>query len=519
MKKWIVILLLVLQIPMLTSAQNNALRRKVHLAALQAMDEYESMFNLKSDKYDKFIGQFVSENALVYNDLLGKSFEQNMTAKQYADLLVNSKEFFDVHIYNIKRGDLLRTPDGWELPVEFQKDVIYTDSKGVLFSSPEFYGASYDIKINYLYDSEQDRCYIRSIEGGVKSDNRLPKDYDVIVRVNKFNKNKMLKNSSRVYNLVTYGDGKKLDFNSVNQAFVPGNLSTRGFRADLQTWEADTYIRKKLDKTTGMYSLKANRKMGRIKLRYGMTAGNAFHVDNEHDYSNVSSKSSEYGVDLGLVFGSITRTRFGIFVGAAMNEGSIMFVNNSVVVAATSYETYTEVERLENQKQQFNFSDLSAQCYFNFEHSIINRLAINWTVGAKSYLNFDSGLGVYTVDQVGADVWVEDDGTTYETINTRQPLSFDSFSNYAGKLSRALLPISVVGTLGVNVFITRSIMVNIKAGYEYGFSEYVDFSNQGEFNNLQSTDVGIGATAPFVSSFSASRRGIWVEGGLTFKFF
>lgn len=524
MKKWIILLLLALQVPMLTWAQSNIIRRKVNMAALLALEEYESTFNITDEKYNQFLGQYVSENSLVYNDLLGKSFKSTLTAKEYADLLVNSQELYAVKIMDIKKGDLVRTPDGWEVPVEFKKEVIYTDSLGVLFSSTEFYGAYYDIKINYLYDAEQDRCLIRSIEGNVDSDQKLPEKYDVILRTRDTTKNGELKASSLVYDRVTYNGGKYLRFNSANQAFVPDSLTTRGFQADLQTWEADTYIRKKLDKETGMMSLKANRKTGRIKLRYGMTVGNNAYAITASDYGNVSvpkvsSKSSEYGVDLGLVFGSTKRTKFGLFVGAALNESSMMFTRDTLLVSLTDYETYTAIDRLLNQQQEFKASDISAQAYMNFEHRIINRLSVNWSIGVKGYLNEDFYVGGYTVDKASADRFVGDDGVTYESETSYQSLAFDSFYDREGAVEVTSWPISLVGTLGFNVFITRSIILNLKAGYEYGLSEVVSYTNKCDANNLQTVDNSLVAIAPFVNSFTAKRRGIWIEGGLTFKFF
>ena len=55
MKKWIILLLLALQVPMLTWAQSNIIRRKVNMAALLALEEYESTFNITDEKYNQFI--------------------------------------------------------------------------------------------------------------------------------------------------------------------------------------------------------------------------------------------------------------------------------------------------------------------------------------------------------------------------------------------------------------------------------------------------------------------------------
>lgn len=512
MKKLIILAHLILMLPLMSVAQNE-LRYKVNMALLQAIDDYENTLNLSEEKYSTFIGQFESLNTPVYNDLLGLSFSQNLTAEQYGRLLVNANHLFNVKLLDVKAGEISQSPDGWEVPVRFSKEVEYTDDRGVLFSSTEFYGKYYDIVVNYVYDENQDRCYIKSISGSVDSDKRLPENYIVVQRPegNKYR--------TRVYDKVIYQD-TTLSYNRANQTFLPANLSTKGFYPDLKTWEDDTFIRQVRDKQTGMTRLKANRKTGRFKMRFGTTIGNAFKVDNASDYSDVKSRSMEYGVDLGLVFSSTKVTRFGLFIGAALNESSMQFINDTVQLSVTTNGAFRTYNRMLDQKQEFSFSDISFQAYMNFEHRVIDRLSINWSLGMRAYLNQDYKLGNYDVVLSTAEQSLDENGELYEIETNRNPLHFTSFSEDNGMMDFKSLSLSAIGTLGVNAFVTRSISVNAKFGYELGIDDYNSFTNNSRsYKNLLIDANGIVATRPFVYNFNAKRQGVWFEAGITFKFF
>lgn len=198
----------------------------------------------------------------------------------------------------------------------------------------------------------------------------------------------------------------------------------------------------------------------------------------------------------------------------------MQFINDTVQLSVTTNGAFRTYNRMLDQKQEFSFSDISFQAYMNFEHRVIDRLSINWSLGMRAYLNQDYKLGNYDVVLSTAEQSLDENGELYEIETNRNPLHFTSFSEENGMMDFKSLSLSAIGTLGVNAFVTRSISVNAKFGYELGIDDYNSFTNNSKsYDNLIKDANGMIATRPFVYNFNAKRQGIWFEAGITFKFF
>ena len=72
-------------------AQQNtiALQRRIIDEAISTIEDYETYATISDDEIRySFVDLFVSEEAQVYNDLLGLSFQNTLTAREYSQLLV-----------------------------------------------------------------------------------------------------------------------------------------------------------------------------------------------------------------------------------------------------------------------------------------------------------------------------------------------------------------------------------------------------------------------------------------------
>lgn len=553
--------LLVLFVGVSAQQLSNADRRAMNIALLQAIDKYEFTCAVHSGNAEDFVALFESSSLNIYNDLLGLSSAKTLPVKQYAELLKSKANRVDIDIIDVKRRDFAYDGNVWTVAVEFLKRISYENSQNIIFSSNAYFGAPHRIIAEYVYnpnaENEDERFVIKSLQGSVDSDKpMLPEQYDVIL----FNKNigkeseSVIEKMQKTYTNVRYnrgvtrgrlGEGSHLEFDDYGQAFVPCNMTTKGYKAikyGYSTWDEDIFLHR--HREDNIVSLTSKRKVLRLKFRGGATIGNAFSVNNlvmngGIENYNIKSFATEAGLDFGVMFKASKRggTRMGFFLGAAYCYSTLSFnvgeYQYAYKDADCSGAVYERNYRLTNIKQGYVFKDIAIPLYMSFEHRLARRLSLNWALGAKMYYNLASETTYY---KMNADVWGDygtyvnygDSGNNNDEFGMNQIFWIKDYIETPENVSTKTLSFSAIGTLGFNIFLSRSIILNLNVGYEYGVSRYGSYNEKGQ---IQLGSIGYNpiiyvrdkqsarecATAPMAYKFDLRRQGIWAGLGLTIK--
>ena len=503
------VLAIALLLPFIMFSQTSDVRYKINFALLQAIEDYESLINLNEDRMSRYLDMFESPQTRVYNDLLGLSYKKTLTAQEYGNVVIEADNFIKSKIISVKKGKITEVPGGYEVVVSFGKSMEYTDNRGALYSASEFYGEIYAIDITYVYNPELDRCLIREITGHVKSDKVLSENHIVLQR------DTSRKKSNSLYSDVSFNGGQHLEFNSVNQMFLPDNLKYDGFNPDIKVSDSDIYL-KPVTTSTGLTELKFSRRRARLGFYYGMSLFNDLNFDNKDIYKAVKSSASEYGVQLGVMFGTAKKTRAGFTLGAGKSSGKMRFIGNGEIIESTDHADYTTITMMTNRYQEMSYSHNTASFAFNIISNFTPRIAMNIDFMYKVYLN-----GIYDIDKYNftctlLDRFTDIDGTYYDSVIESRDYSYDSYMSQDWELVAEEMPMTVAASLGMSYFLTRSLYVSAKVGYEIGISEHFTIKNPSEAGAFDTDSEK--AISPLITSGTATKGAPWLQIGLTVKF-
>ena len=139
------------------------------------IEEYERYASLYDDDAEYYFGELFEENATITSDMIGSpSYLQEITASQYINQLRTYSKNTTTSIKDVAKGKMNFTNGKWHIPVSFRKSLSYIDPDGYIFSIADFYSKDFSVVMNIVYDEEEDRCLISSIDGSVSSDKKFP---------------------------------------------------------------------------------------------------------------------------------------------------------------------------------------------------------------------------------------------------------------------------------------------------------------------------------------------------------
>ena len=142
--------------------------------AISTIEDYESFATVSDDETQyNFVNLFTNENSQVYNDLLGISSGESLTAKDYSNKLNEGLRNKKATIKNIKKERMWYENDSWRVKFSFDKTLSYTNKCGIYFSSKEFYDEEYHLVATLIYDERLRKCKIETITGSVDSQRKL----------------------------------------------------------------------------------------------------------------------------------------------------------------------------------------------------------------------------------------------------------------------------------------------------------------------------------------------------------
>lgn len=492
-----------------------ALERGFLLNALRLIENYDNYSDMTDyEEASNFLDLFGSDSLMIYNDLLGFSEKDAITVREYANLLVQRGHSPKIDVKNITHGNVYSDNESWLVDINFDKSLLYTDVNGVLLSSKEYYeGADHKIKVTVAMDKLNGRIYIKSLDGRIDSDiERLPENYAVVQYTSPRDREVMC-------------NGKKMVFNSFDQALIPGNP-----KFTYSDDDANMTIIKKQD-AGEFYSFKFRPTHWRVKPRVEIALGDFYDFGD----GGKGGSSINFGVDVGYIFPSPGRIKFGVFLGVALSSSSMDFsmggldysYQTSGGVADVDGDDYVRHYKFSRVEQSVKVLDFIIPAYFDIDFRAARTYSIYLQAGFKNHMNLSSKTndvkavadiwGVYP--QYGNLVidgpWGDDNSVNYNNFGKGR--EFNSVSD----TERPLKPFTVDAFcgFGVRVKLTGRILLDIGANYQFSFMQINEGTVSGA-EELVSYTVNEGEKlgSLFNSYEKVFRRAFNVNAGVMYKF-
>lgn len=520
MKKVLLIVGLLCVVHSVTMAQTltNRERRRIKTEVLNTIEQYESTFTIHSEsaKY-RFLELFDNVRSRIYCDLMDYYSEDGkIEVDTYVELL-SQKQLVESEVRNLVCSAPEWRDGGWHVKASFQKQMNYRDEHDVWFSTEEYFGNAHAIDMDLVYDPDERRCFITSIDGSLETIKpRLPQRFKVVQYA-----------SERDLEVMT--DTARLHFNDFGQAFAgTGKLKARN--VDLRI-KYDTLAKaSNYDKV----KLKYNKTPWRARLRYGYALDGVYEISSPVQFSEQTSTAYEMGLDLGITFGK--RTKFAIYSGIALQESELTFgldrFQYAYMVSSQSMNDDLLTGGAKHEKtRQYNiavsegvkYSNLVVPVLLGFEHCWGRGFHFTWNVGAKFY--FSKEIQYMPFHVTGSIVQQQTNTSTEQIKIDRDFTDFLVPSSYVPENV-----ISLYGTAGFNINLVRQIvLLNLRVGCEYGMDN-IHTSNENEMYKKNSGSQGIYpliyservgddvAVRSFMDCVSFKRQSLWLEAGLMFKF-
>lgn len=508
MKRYLAfILLLLLTVPAGAQSLTHGQERHINGLVLTLLENYEQeSLALESGYTASFLDLFQSPDSPVWCDFMGSpDYGTTISASDYAAFATLGVRSAAITLKDVTKSRLRFQDGAWQTQVRVSKSQDFMDENEILFSSSEFYeGKDYDLTLTIVYDEEEDRCLIRSIDGAIDSDKQFPSGFYQVIQKNETTPEQL------------YASGKPVQFNSFGQAFNTGKLSTRNDDVTLRQRKLLSNDRYELI----TYDLVP--RYFRARLRYGFTLGDAYKVTSPVSFSSIKSKGSEMGLDLGVSIAHSGRTSFSFYTGAALSKSSLSMevqgVNYSYEAADQMDNIYYRSYQIQSATETLQYQDIAVPLYLSVEAGLASFVRLTFDLGVKGYYNWKTEWSPY---HVKATVTGNSKYDKFDRID-------DDFTRFIdpGKYNRRAYDLSVVGGLGLDFRIWRIIYIYGKASYEYGIFESFSSSktewynkDSGEFpivyNSVAGEEV---ARRSFIQCISFSRRAFWLNVGLMFKF-
>lgn len=522
--------------PMLVVAQRltPVQRYKMNLRILELVDTYEgSLRTSRSFPFSKAKRRFMSlysnvKDSLVYSDIMDFRPGALMSAEEYAKQL-EMRQHLMCAISNLSKGDYVFKNGKWYVALTMDKTVTYfvanesnvsdPPKSMVYFSSADYYKQPYKITIHCSYDPQKDIARIESVDGEINSSvPMLPDDFLVVQR-----------SGTKADRIKIKGaPGDSLSFNSEGQAFVAREL--------IESWHEDVIIKEELIAKAQTFShVKLNYKTihWRAKLRFMTTLGSAFKVQSGSTLESDKNSAIEIGADIGYTFPLGKASTMGIYTGLGISMSTLQLKLSQPLeygygMSDANAVRYTRKYTIASATEGVKYTDLVIPLYLNFDHKLSKKLYLNWSVGAKFYVNGSVKVTPYTV--AGDVKAVYDNG---KVVSDRKQDAIGALNGvydrflYPGSYTRGATDMSLLGGIGLSYDIFKGkLLAFAKFGYEYGLAP-VHESMVSEYYNVgqrlypivySGKAKGEIATRSLFNCASFSRQAAWLEIGLTCKF-
>jgi len=381
MKKIIYILLLLVGTPAVLISQNlsNAQRRQMMMDLLELIEDYEFYSQLSDGKDEEFIKLFQNENVAIYNDLLGLSVAETLPVKDYVAILKEKADFSEIEMKNIICKEIYLSNNKWLARISFDKKVKLIDKCDITFDSKEYYQADHKVEFVASWDSVNRECKIVSLTGYINSDaEKLPENY-------------MVFKQSHPNDSLLLCNGKNIHFDSWNQAFLARNAEF--------TYPADQDMKLFLiDDTLGcnIVTMEYRPTRWRLKPHVDFQMGDAFNIETVNDNAiQTSSSSFGWGVDVGYVYPTEKKLKWGLFFGLGFQKSELSL---SIPTMAYAYyagpqadvdgDKYIRHYSMKDTKYSTELKEIYIPFYVDMDYRINNYLSVYADAGLKIYAGY-----------------------------------------------------------------------------------------------------------------------------------
>ncbi len=522
-------------LPMSVAAQQltPAQKYKMNLRVLELAEAYESSLRTsRSFPFSKSKRKFISlyantEDSLVYSDMMDFRPGEQISVQDYVAQL-ETRQHLMCAISNLNKGDYVFRDGKWYFELVMDKSVTYfvsneskvpeLEKSMVYFSSQDYYKKPYKIILNCSYDPKTEVARIESVDGEINSSIPiLPNNFLVVQHSDESISRLKIKGAP----------GDSLSFNSEGQAFVAREWIQSNHEDVVIT--ADTIANAQ---TFSHVRLKYRTTHWRAKLRFMTTLGSAFSVKSNETINHEKNSAMEVGVDIGYTFPMGQRSTMGVYAGLGFSMSTLHLKFSQPTeygyrMSDLDGMRYNRQYTITSASEGLKYTDLVVPLYINFDHKLYNKLYLNWSVGAKVYVNGTTKIDPYTV--VGDVKAVYEDG---RVVSERESDAIGSFSGvydrflYPYSYTRGAIDMSIVGGIGLSYNINGGLLAFVKFGYEYGLAPIHDASafdyqdiDQRIYPIVYSSKANQNiATRSLINCVSFNRQSMWLELGLTYKF-
>lgn len=470
---------------------NTVLERQIIESALHTIEDYEASATLSDDDaYYSLLDLFVSDEAMIYNDLLGTTTSKALPLKEYIKVQKSGLRNIIINFKDINRDDIWYGDDGkWHIVFRLNKLVSYSTECGVYLSSADYYGSPYTEKMQLVYNDAQKTCKIEKIEGSVDSRRApLDKDYFVLIQNDK-NRDKNV--------IITDQEGGVIpvSFNKHGQMLLPSKLDIqRAFSYP------DTDVSTRVNVEPQCHTVTLDYKSRRWKLRpnIGIGLGDNYHLELSDDVFTAQSSGFEFGLDFGYTFPSQSRLKTSLNFGLGMATSAI-----KLDMQETDYNYHDRYYDIDGDdyirhyqgvagSQRLTASHLAVPVYIDFEGRISPYVSAYFNVGAKAYMKIhenNSDLAISKKNVYG--VYPQ-----YDNLKIDYRWGFNAFSReqtfdkatYA-EASMSTFALDMMGGAGLRVRPVQSVPFLIDLGLSYQYS-VVDFWSAAYYNlNTGSSNI------------------------------
>lgn len=493
--------------------------------ALTMIEDYETLSAVSDEEaYYSFMELFNDEDLLIYNDLLGSSDKRMITVKEYADYQMNNAKNKQVFCTNIKKNRFWEDDGIWKVEYSFEKVSSYANKCGVYFSSRDFYGETYNMKMIVAYSEDTEKCTIESLTGDIQSTKKLAPNFYTFQK------------TSNSDNSLKY-KGKDIKFNSYGQSFLDSDVDKEQFSC----YDPDFLPLPQVDSQCRFVTMNYKARRMMIKAHYDMGLGKAFAFNENSSEVDSKASSNSFGVDFGYFFPSKSICKVGLFAGIGMTQTKMdmSYSNNDY-----SFRTNQDIDGDEyirhytnlSMTQEIKMTDVNIPVYLDFNFRTSQYLTVYFDLGVRANLNLSNNMDASAkVDYVYGVYPKYDDlllngNWGYNGFGKVQLSNVDLSNNDIADISK--FTADAFGGAGIRIFIPKTTLaVDLGANYTFGFMDVVKASSDplnlkgtGTYNNalIYNTMSGSSSTEHVRSLTEAvngiSRQGLKLCIGLAYKF-
>lgn len=486
------------------SAQNvpNHVKRKMNLAVLDMLEKMEkvSTFSSPSDAAE-FVAMFRDPDSQICNDLIGLHDGPTISPADYASALGRMNDvsvvFTDVEksLPYIHAGSLC-------VKVSMGKTLSYRGGRNVLYSSEDMYGGPYRLHVVFSYDDFDGTCLVESVETEMEPALAIGKDHLV------YREQKGLEDLRF--------NGGYISYNSAGQALLPGSAAEEDWyymQNMPDEWDPDVFISTHVTRD-GFIKLGTYTSWIRVKAYNATAPAGAFAV--EGDFDAKWSIANETGAEVRFMPGIGRAINMGVYAGMGV---SYSHLNLSLADFQYSYLLGGLQRKYEFNLagQRFNTVDAVLAGGLAVEYAFAPRWTLEFQAGAKAYYNLLADAGDVYCDYVvtyGSEEAIHKVGHfKAESIEGSKEFTPDVWP----------CPLSVTGALGFSYNLNKRTLFSFGLEYEHGLNCY--YQSEGKsyreglvpvaYSSAHKADV---AKKSMTDSFILTRRAVWLDLGVTFKF-